>query len=142
MSLKRYLQVLEIFRFLDFRSNHFENCDVTMSVIKREGLHFWMHLLNRKSFAHETWQFIDIVRGNIFKKNFGRFCGLDPKSSSFTLSTYHNQNQLQWVSGFLTFWRCTQRESKSVNTLLKIHRSHYSIILSFHQTMKGPKSSF
>ena len=63
-----------------------------MSVNSQRGIHFSVHLLNRKSFGRETRQLIDTVRGKIFKKNFARLVEVGPKSRLFyNLSTFHNQ---------------------------------------------------
>ena len=47
----------------------YESCDVMKSIRTRRRIHFWIYLLNRKSFVHETnSQLVDIVMRKMFRR--------------------------------------------------------------------------
>ena len=51
----------------------YEICDVTMGITTSDRMHFW-----------SIGQLIDISKGNIFLKSFGRFGGLELRSRPFS----------------------------------------------------------
>ena len=42
------------FHILNHSAN-FENCDVMADISTQVGSNFWVYLLNRESFGHESW---------------------------------------------------------------------------------------
>ena len=104
-------------------------------------VYFWIYFLNLKSFSQGLGQLVDIVMGNILKKNFTWFGGLSPKCGSF-LS--YQPNAINQKPTMMRLWLftllkvCIETIKNSKHHELKINRLHGQNL----KIMKRPGNDF
>ena len=93
----------------------------------RSRVRFWIYLWIINHLVMKLSQLIGVVKSNICRKQW--FRGLGPRSRPILIykSTEINQKPIMMS---LQFWKCTLRQSKVVNIILKTNRSHYIVIWS------------
>ena len=133
--IEKSWSVLEIFKFyfLDPFINS-KSCKVVKSISTQGRKHFWMYLLKRKSFSHETYPI-----NNILRIQFVWFGGLGPETIPFLIYQLMIINQKPIMMNLLDFTvlkKCTMRSGKGRSStknqyLLQDNNRNIDVILIF-----------